>query len=265
MINLIQRMMWVVGGLFLAVGGCSSYFIVDPGHRGVLVTNGSVSPNFKPEGFGLKAPFISGIVLVDVRQQSKGMKAECYSTDLQQVDADLKVLYRIPEASVVSIFQKYAGDPFDSLVQPRAHEAFKEVTAQRSAEQIVKQREQIKIDALSALKKKVGDLLVIEDLVIENITLSKDLEEAIESKMVQEQEKEKALFTKDKATIDAQTAFIRAQGEAKSINVRGEALRNNPGVVSLMIAEKWNGISPLVVSGSQGGANIILPLDKATK
>ena len=32
---------------------------------------------------------------------------------------ELRVLYRIPEASVVQIYQGYAGDPFDSL-SPRA-------------------------------------------------------------------------------------------------------------------------------------------------
>jgi prohibitin 2 len=254
----------IIGGAVLVliclVGGCSSYYIVNPGYRGVLVTNGSVSKLFKPEGLGFKAPFISEAKLVDVRQQTKGMSAECYSVDLQQVTAAVKVLYRVPEQSVVTIFQQYSGDPFDSLIQPRAQEALKEATAKRSAEQIVKEREQVKAEALAGLKKKVGDLLLIDDLVIENLDLSKDLEAAIESKMVQEQEKEKARFTKDKAEIDAQTAFIKAQGEAKAINIRGEALRNNPSIVNLTIAEKWDGKTPHTVVVGKGGSNTLLPL-----
>jgi prohibitin 2 len=256
----------LIGGaiivILLFVGGCGSYYIVNPGHRGVLVTNGHVAENFRPEGLGFKLPFISDINLIDVRQQTRGMSAECYSVDLQQVTAALKVLYRVPEQSVVSIFHQYSGDPFDSLIQPRVNEAFKESTAKRSAEQIVKEREQVKAESLAALKRKVGELLIIDDLVIENLDLSKDLEAAIESKMVQEQEKEKARFTKEKAEIDAQTAFIRAQGEAKAINIRGEALRNNPSVVNLTVAEKWDGKAPTSVVVSKGGANILLPLDQ---
>jgi len=57
------------------------------------------------------------------------MPAECYSSDLQQVKMEVNILYRIPEQSVVRIFQEYAGDPFDSLIAPRVQEALKEVAA----------------------------------------------------------------------------------------------------------------------------------------
>ena len=42
---------------------------------------------------------------------------------LQQVIADLRVQYRVPEQSVVTIFKQFAGDPFDSLIAPRVQEA----------------------------------------------------------------------------------------------------------------------------------------------
>jgi prohibitin 2 len=79
----------------------TSSYVVQPGERGVEVTLGKVSPVFKPEGFGFKTPFITTIVPVTIRQQTKEVSAACYSSDLQQVKMDLRVLYRIPEASVV--------------------------------------------------------------------------------------------------------------------------------------------------------------------
>jgi len=237
--------------------------VVEPGFRGVQVTLGKVSDEFKPEGFGTKQPFISSILPVPVRQLARELPAECYSADLQQVNIHLRVLYRIPEASVVRIYKEYSGDPFDSLIAPRVLEALKEVTALQSAEQIVKQREQIKNHALVAAAKKVGTILNIEDLVLENITLSKELETAIESKMVQEQEAAKARFTQQKAQIEADTAIIKAKGEAEAIRIRGEALRDTPGLIQLQIVEKWDGKAPLVIGGSGGestGTNFILPL-----
>jgi Membrane protease subunits, stomatin/prohibitin homologs len=198
--------------------------------------------------------------------QTRELPTECYSSDLQQVNMILRVLYRIPESSVVKIYQDYAGEPFDSLVAPRVHEAIKEVTALQSAEQIVKQREAIKTKALAATREKIAELLIIEDIVLENITLSKELESAIESKMVQEQEAAKARFTQQKAQIEADTAIIKAKGEAEAIRIRGEALRDNPGLIQLQIVEKWDGRSPLVVVGGGGGegssANFILPLNQ---
>lgn len=238
----------------------ASTFVIPPGHRGVLVTMGKVSPVFAPEGFGFKMPFVTSVLPISVRQQTKTSQADCYSSDLQQITVELKVLYRISESKIVKIFQEYSGDPFDSLVSPRVSEALKEVTALQSAEQIVKKREEIKSKALIAAKAKIGDLILIEDVVIQDVALSEELETAIEAKMVQEQEAAKAKFIQQKAEIEANTAIIRAKGEAEAIRVRGRALQESPGLVQLQIVEKWNGISPLVVGGGGSGANILLPI-----
>lgn len=246
-------------GIFALLAFFGSFYVIDPGERGIVVTLGKVS-TVSQEGLGLKTPFLSDVVRVSVRQITEGLEAQAFSADLQQVNTSLKILYRIPESSVVEIYQKYSGNPFDSLIAPRVQEALKEVTANESAEGIAKKRESVKAKTLELARQKVGTILVIEDIVIENVKLSPELEHAIEQKMVQEQEAAKAKFTKEKATIDAQTAIVKAEGEAKAIKVRGDAIRQNPGVVSLMIAEKWNGVSPLVV-GSSGG-NILLPLNK---
>jgi len=237
-------------------------YVVQPGHRGVSVTLGKVAPEFKPEGFGFKQPFVTHIEQVSIRQQTRSVPAECYSSDLQQVKVQLRVLYRVPEGSVVRIFQDYAGEPFDSLIAPRVQEALKEAAASQSAEMFVKKREEVKLKALELARRKIGaGFLEIIDLVLYNITLSHELETAIEEKMVQEQEAEKAKFTQVKTQIEADTAVIRARGEAEAIGIRGQALSQNPDFFRLQVVNTWNGRSPLVV-GADGGASLLLQLDQ---
>ena len=250
--------------ILVAVGLISaSTYVVQPGTRGVAVTLGTVSPEFKPEGFGFKKPFLTQVLPISIRQKTRAMPAECYSSDLQQVKMEVRVLYRVPERSVVKIFQEYAGEPFDTLIAPRVQEALKEIAATQSAEQIVKNREQIKNRALELARKKIGnDFLIVSDLVIYNLSLSPELEAAIEMKMVQEQEAEKAKFTQLKAQIEADTAIIRAKGEAEAIQVRGTALKSNPDFIKLQIVQNWNGHSPLVVGGN---SNVMLSLDELRK
>jgi len=241
--------------------GSTGTYIVQPGFRGVQVTLGKVTPKFKAEGFGFKQPFLTHIQPVSVRQQTRTMPAECYSSDLQQVKAQVNVLYRIPEQAVVRIFQEFAGDPFDSLIAPRVQEALKEVAAAQSAEMIVKRREEVKLKALDLARHKVGtNFLEIVDVVLYNLSLTPELEHAIELKMVQEQEAEKAKFTQTKAQIEADTAIIRARGEAEAIQVRGEALRASPDFIRLQIVQTWDGRSPLVV-GADGGGSLLLSGD----
>jgi prohibitin 2 len=106
-------------------------------------------------------------------------------------------------------------------------------------------------------------------LIISDVKFSKQLNASIESKMMQEQEALKAKYTLQKAQIDAEMAVAVAKGEAEatltnaraeaeSIRIRGEALRQNPGVIELQLIQKWDGVSPKIVSGSSG-LNMILP------
>lgn len=243
--------------IFIISAFVGTFYIINPGERGVKVTLGKMSEDFIKPGFGFKTPFITTIERISVRQDTRELKAECFSSDLQQINIRLKVLYRIPETSIISVLRDYAGDPFEKLILPRVQEATKEVTAMITAADIVKTREQIKISALKSAREKVGAFLTLEDLVIEDVSLSRELEAAIEAKMVQQQEAEKALFRKQQALTDAETAIIAAKGQAESIRIQGEALEKNPKLVDLKMVEKWNGIAPLVVGE---GHNIMLPI-----
>src|SRR6058998_4026026 len=81
----------------LIVFASSGTYVVQPGFRGIAVTLGKVSLRFKPEGFGFKQPFVTRIQQMSVRQQTRPMPAECYSSDLQQVKMEVHVLYRSEE------------------------------------------------------------------------------------------------------------------------------------------------------------------------
>lgn len=259
-----KTILGLIAGAFvifaLVIGGSAATYVVDPGHRGVEVTLGKVSAGFKPEGFGFKLPFVTTIVPLLIRQQTAKMTADCYSSDLQQVKIAVRVLYRVPESSVVTIFRDYAGEPFEALIKPRIAEALNEITARRSAELIVQKREEVKSQALESARRKVGEVLVIEDLVLEDINLTQALENAIEAKMVQEQEAARARFAQQQAQTEASTVVIKAKGEAESIALRGAALRENPSVLELQIIEHWDGVTPLVVGPGATGANMMLPL-----
>jgi prohibitin 2 len=75
--------------------------------------------------------------------------------------------------------------------------------------------------------------------------------------MVQEQEASKSKYLQQRAQIDADTAVIQAKGEAESIRIRGQALKENPAFVDLKIVDKWDGTTPLVIGG---GDNLVFQL-----
>src|SRR3972149_4811240 len=92
--------------LVLVVIGASSSYIIQPGTRGVKITLGKAEDKFLPEGFGFRMPFITKIVPVLIKQRTVSLQAACFSSDLQQVTVEMRVLYRVPEASGVQIFRE---------------------------------------------------------------------------------------------------------------------------------------------------------------
>ncbi|MCX6886678.1 MAG: prohibitin family protein [Verrucomicrobiota bacterium] len=265
---ILPRLLAVAAVVFLGVLiSSTSTYVVEPGTRGIKVTLGKATDQFLPEGLGFKTPFITSIVPIIIKQRTQNVKADCFSSDLQQVMMELRVMYRVPQESVVQIYKQFSGDPFDNLIAPRIQEALKEITANQTAEQIVKSREEIKQKVLASARTKIGSILNVTDVVIQNIDLSPELERAIEAKMVAEQQAAQARFTQIQTQVEAETAIIRALGEAEAIRVRGEALKLNPAFLKLQLVERWDGRSPMVVPADAGSApaSLLLPLGETEK
>ena len=96
-------------GLFALMVMLGCFYVVQPGERGVHVTLGTMADQFVAPGFGMKMPLITQIWRVNVQQDTREVGAECFSSDLQQITIQIKVLYRIPETSVVSVLRDYAA------------------------------------------------------------------------------------------------------------------------------------------------------------
>ncbi len=254
-----SRMLGILAIVAAAVtlSGCH---IVPPGYRGIKVTLGQVDANPLNEGVAFYFPMIQTVQDASVQQRTEGDKTVCYSSDLQTLSVYYKILYRTSADQVVNLFRNYRGDPYDSLIVPRFQESLKEVASHYTAENFVKSREEVKRQILDALKGRLAGLLEIDDLAITNIDLSEQLEKAIETKMTMQQEALAKEFELQKAQKDAEITVVRAKAEAQAIQTQGDAIKQNPEIISLEIARRWNGQSPQSVVVGQGGANVLLPL-----
>ena len=253
-----------LGGVALALFlGFQTFHIVPPGHRGISVFLGKVDPVERPEGLTFKWPFVEAIKNFPIMQIKGEGQADSFSSDLQNITIFFTVMYRVPQQQVVRLFQQFRGDPYTSLIEPRVQEVIKQVAALSRAEDLVKNREKMKEDILLRLRPAIGEVLEMVDLSLTNIDLSDQLEQAIEQKVVREQEALAKSFELDKEKKQAEITIVRAEAEAKSVSIKGEALKSSPEVIQLEIAQRWDGKAPLSVSvGPGGGANVLLPITK---
>src|SRR5690242_19012311 len=91
--------------LFALIIGFGSWGTVSAGHRGVLLRNGAVTGEIKPEGFYFKAPWIDSVTEMDVRTLKEEVATDAASKDLQTVTVHLALNHSIQPEKVATIYQ----------------------------------------------------------------------------------------------------------------------------------------------------------------
>lgn len=263
----------------------SSISIVGPNERGVRVTLGSVSNNVLDSGIAVKWPAISEIRKISVATQNNVAELDVFSKDLQSVEMRVDVIYHYTPENVVKLVTDFKEDPVNTVLAPMVHETLKEICKDLNSEEIVQKRDQVSKNANELLSKNIAkyDIFTLERLVITNVELSPKLNQAIEAKMIQEQEAQKALFTQKQKETEAETQRIIAQGlanaeiekakgkaqaieleataNASAIEKIGKALTENPLALEELRIKRWDGVMPKTILSSgtkDGGLGVIL-------
>jgi prohibitin 2 len=130
-------------------------------------------------------------------------------------------------------------------------ETLKSVVAQYNAAQLLTMREVVSKDIRRILAERARHFgIVLEDVSITGLTFSKEYTAAVEAKQVAQQEAERAKFIVDKALQDKQSAIVRAQGEAQSARLIGQAIQHNPAFMALRRIEAARDIAATIASSA---------------
>ncbi|MCP5431923.1 MAG: prohibitin family protein [Alphaproteobacteria bacterium] len=244
-----------------------SFYTIDQGELGVVLRLGKVDHVAGP-GFNVKVPFVDSIVRVSVRTEKLLYdNLPSYSKDVQEAQIRISVNYRVNPANVADLYARYGTRYVDRAISPVVPERLKEVFGQFQAATVTADRVRLGQDVEEAIRTGVPqDLIIIESSQIENIDFSDAYETAIEAAAQAEAEVRKSRNQLERERIEAEKVIVQAQARAESvrqaaqaeadairlrgesealaIKAKGDALRQNPELVTLIAAEKWNGELP---------------------
>ena len=277
-INLGTMIVGGIAGLVFLTIIFGSWYTIDQTQRGVLLRNGAFIEVVQP-GLHFKLPWIESVYKIDMQTKTITYnKVNSYSEDQQPADLKISVTFHVAPDKVADVYSRFGGDlnaAEQRLIAPHMNQEVKVVFGQYTAAQAVTDRAKLNADVATALTQAIAydPVFAIEGVQVEDIEFSNQYIQAIEARMqaeVQVQQQKQQLAQEQ---IKAQIAVTQAQGransviaeakanadairlrgnaEADAIAARAKALSDNPAIIQLTQAEKWNGVLPTtMVPGS---------------
>ncbi len=229
----------MVGLLFLILGILISCIVqIDAGEVGVKKLFGNVQSDVLPSGLHFISPLYD-IEKMDIKTQNYTMSGvhdegakqgddaiRVLTADGLEVTIDLTVLYKVLSSEAPNIIKETGIDYTDKIVRPLTRTKIRDNAVYYDAVSLYSTKrdefQQRIFKSIDGDFKKRG--LILEQLLVRNITLPQAVKTAIELKINAEQEAQKMQFVLQKERQEADRKRIEAQGIADYQHIISESL-----------------------------------------
>ena len=260
----------------IVVGLATSCFVqIPPGVVGVQTLFGKVQSGLLTEGLNFVNPMVE-VNRFDIRTQNYTMSAvtnegsqvgddaiRVLTADGLEVVIDLSVLYRILPDKAPEILRTLGRDITDKIVRPVSRTKIRDNAVYYDAVALYSsKREEFQQKIFQTIEKEFQNRgLVLESILIRNITLPASVRATIESKINAEQEAQKMKFILDKEKQEAERKRVEAQGISDYKKILTSSLSDKLLQYEQIKAQKELALSAnakVVVMGSGKGVNMLI-------
>tara|TARA_Y100000994_G_scaffold242354_1_gene239188 strand:+ start:566 stop:1378 length:813 start_codon:yes stop_codon:yes gene_type:complete len=256
----------LVATIFLLLFGTRITYTVGPGEKAVVFQrfgDGLDKENVKGQGFHFIAPWNEKYIY-NVRIQEDLSIMEVLSKNGLTIKTELSYRYKPVDSKVGYVHDDLGIGYHENIIIPEIRSVTREVIGEYLPEELYStKRETIEDEIYEKTKEALATKnLLLDAVLIRDVTLPPTLQDAIENKLKQEQMSLEYEFKIEQAEKEAQRQIIEAQGKAKSNKILSASLTDNvlrdKGIeATIKLAESPN-TKVVVVGSSEDGLPLIL-------
>lgn len=263
----------IIGVLIVIIGAAySSVKQIEPGDVGVQKLFGKVNNNILESGLNVINPLVE-VVTFDVRTQNYTMSGvhdegdksgddaiRVLSADGLEVVIDLTVLYKVIPNEAPRILKEIGTDYRNTIVRPICRTKIRDNAVYYDAVALYStKRDEFQARIFKSIEEDFkGRGLILEQLLVRNITLPESVKAAIESKINAEQEAQKMTFVLQKETQEAERKRVEAQGIADYQKILSTGLSDKQLQYEMIKAIATSPNAKLIIMDSKKGSPIIV-------
>jgi len=222
---LLSRFVWTVSTSSSALLGIGcSYATIGPGQVGVVWTPSGTRADVLPEG-NWPVGFFDRATGYDERSQGRDEQLEVLASNGLRIVLDASIRYHIVPAEAVKLDREFGVHYYEILLGPTLRSQARRVVGRYQPEEIYStQREVIERQIREGVEKAIeGRHVVLEAVLIRNVTLPDTIQQAINDKLQAEQLALKMKFILDQAQAEAQKRMIEQKADADRSRIAAQA------------------------------------------
>ncbi len=250
----------------LILFGNSMFYKIKPGERAIAFrqfSNGLDTVDVYLPGFHIVAPW-NDFIVYNVKERQSEETMDVLDKNGLQINIDVSVRYNPTHNRIAFLHRRFGVNYENQLVIPEVRSTVRQVAGRYTAEEIYStKRSEVerKIIEEAGVKLKENDI-DMRALLIRSINLPKDIKQAIENKLKQEQEALAYKFKLEKEKSEAQRKIIQAEGEAKSNNIINNSLTDKllkmRGIEATIELSKSPNAKTVIIGSGKDGLPLIL-------
>jgi len=229
----------IIGFIVILLGVLTACIVqINAGEIGVQKLFGKIQSNVLHSGLHFINPLIT-VEEIDVKTQNytmsgvhdEGMKSgddaiRVLTADGLEVTIDLSVLYRVIPDEAPKLLQQTGADYEDKIVRPVSRTRIRDNAVYYDAVALYStKRDEFQQRIYKSIEKDFTSRgLLLENLLVRNITLPESVRATIEQKINAEQDAQKMQFVLQKERQEAERKRIEAQGIADYQHIISESL-----------------------------------------